>query len=120
MVVSYEDLKQVQQGDILVSIRGTELAGNDEARTAVFEVMSEADDGEELAVVVDRDGESWEYTVTAEHREPRSWQSVIRLPDIEAVATVAAEQAVIAERIEISQIDEVALATRVEELSERL
>ena len=55
----------LQQGDTLVSIRGVELAGGDGGREAVFEVMSEANDGEELAVVVERDGESWEYVVTA-------------------------------------------------------
>ena len=110
----------LEQGDIMVSIRGVDLASNDEARQSVFQVMSDADDGEEMAVVVNRDGESLEYTVTVEHREPRGWQSVIRIPEIEIVESVPGEQHVIIERIEVPDIDEEALATQVEALTERL
>jgi hypothetical protein len=110
----------LEQGDTLVSIRGVDLAGNEKARQSIFQVMSEADDGEELSVVVDRDGESWEYTVTAEHREPRGWQSVIRIDPVEATAELAGDPHVIVERIEVPNIDEVALAAQVEALTENL
>ena len=110
----------LQQGDTLVSIRGVELAGGDGGREAVFEVMSEANDGEELAVVVERDGESWEYVVTAETREPRGWQSVIRIPEVEVVEDISGTEPVIVERIVVPDIDEAALAERVAELSARV
>jgi len=110
----------LEQGDVLVSIRGVDLAGNDESRDSVFQVMSEVDDGEEMAVVVDRDGESWEYTVTAERREPRGWQSVIRIPDVEPIEAAPGSPHVIVERIEIPDIDEKALAAQVAALTENL
>ena len=43
----------LEQGDILVSIQDTVLADNDDARESVFEVMSDVDDQEELAVVIE-------------------------------------------------------------------
>jgi C-terminal processing protease CtpA/Prc len=110
----------LEQGDILVSIRGVDLADNDEARQSVFQVMSDAGDGEEMAVVVNRDGESLEYTVTVEQREPRGWQSVIRIPEIEIIESVPGEQHIIVERIEVPEIDEVALAAQVAALTENL
>jgi hypothetical protein len=61
-----------------------------------------------------------EHTVTAEQREPRGWQSVIRIPEIEVIAAVSGEPHVFVERIEIADIDEEALATRVAELTEHL
>lgn len=110
----------LQQGDILQSIRGVNLAGSADAREDVFEVMSQASDGEELAVIVERDGESWEYVVTAETREPRGWASVIRIPEIEFVEEVSGTDPVIVERIVVPDIDEEALAERVAELSARV
>ena len=110
----------LEQGDILVSIQDISLAGNDEARESVFEIMSDVDDQQELAVVVERDGGSSEYTVTAEIREPRGWQSMIRIAEVEAVAEVAGDSHVIIERIEIPEIDEEAIAAQVAELTEHL
>jgi C-terminal processing protease CtpA/Prc len=107
----------LQQGDILVSIRGVELVDNERAREVVFEVMRETGDGEELAVVVERDGDSREYVVTAETREPRGWQSVIRIPEIEVIEEISGIQTVIVERIEVPDIDEEALAERMAELT---
>jgi C-terminal processing protease CtpA/Prc len=110
----------LEQGDILVSIQDIVLADNDDAREAVFEVMSGVDGQEELAVVVERDGTSSEYTVTAEIREPRGWQSVIRIAEVEAVAATPGDPHVIIERIEIPDIDEEAIAAQVAELTEHL
>jgi C-terminal processing protease CtpA/Prc len=110
----------LEQGDILVSIQEIVLAGNDDARESVFEVMSDVDDQEELAVVVERDGTSSEYTVTAEIREPRGWQSMIRIAEVEGVAAMPGDPHVIIERIEIPDIDEEAIAAQVAELTEHL
>ena len=110
----------LEQGDILVSIQDIVLADNDAARESVFEIMSDVDDQEELAVVVERDGVSSEYTVTAEIREPRGWQSMIRIAEVEAVAEVPGDRHVIIERIEIPEIDEQAIAAQVAELTQHL
>ena len=84
------------------------------------EVMSDVEDGEDLAVIAQRDGEPLEFTVTAKRREPRGWQSMIRISDVEPVAGVTDSPHVVVERIEISEIDEEALVAEVEELTERL
>jgi C-terminal processing protease CtpA/Prc len=72
----------LRQGDVLVSIRGVELTGQPgmRARRALFEVMDEVEEGEEVAVSVLREGEKLDFTLTAERREPASWQSFLRLP----------------------------------------
>lgn len=110
----------LQQGDILTSIRGIDLRNNDEARQDVFEVMSEVEEGEELSVEVERDGESWAFTVVPEQREPRSWQSVIRIPEVGEIEDVPGVPHVAAHRIVIPEIDEEALAAEVAELAERM
>jgi S1-C subfamily serine protease len=75
----------LQAGDVLVSIRGEDLAATDRegrhlGRETVYRVIGEAGPGEALAVVVNRDGETWKFDVTPERREPASWQSLIRIP----------------------------------------
>ena len=93
----------LQQGDIMQSIRGIDLTGQGEAsaREAISHVMEDVGEGEELAVGVLRDGEAWEFLLTPEKREPRAWQSMIRIPS--AVAPESAE--IIIERIEVPEID---------------
>ena len=110
----------LEQGDVLVTIGDTTLEGNEHARQSLFEIMGEVEDGEELAVTVDRDGEILEYTVIAEKREPLGWQSVIRIPEVEVVEGIPGEKHIIVERIEVPEIDEEAIAAQVAELSERL
>jgi RNA polymerase sigma factor (sigma-70 family) len=111
----------LQQGDLLVSVHGVELvAAGHSASVSLREVMSNVEDGEDLAVIVQRDGEPQEFTVTAKRREPRGWQSMIRISDVEPVAGVTVSPHVVVERIEIPEIDEEALAAEVEELTERL
>jgi len=126
----------LKAGDLLLSIRGESLASNagDPAhgRETVYRVMDEAKPGETLAVEVLRDGETWAYDVTAERREPSSWQTMIRITEAPAApavpATPGAPGAVVApsapamvvERIEIPDVDMTALNERMQELSEQL
>lgn len=110
----------LQAGDIMVSISGEDLAKSTSARQAVQDVMDEVEDGEELPIVVRRDEETQELTVTAEVREPTSWQTMIRLPEIEVVEGVPSERRVIVETIEVPEIDHEALHNHVAELTERL
>jgi len=110
----------LKQGDILVSLRGVDLSGGHESREEIFQIMADTEAGEELAVVALRDGQPWEFTVTPEQREPSSWQSMIRIPEVEPVDGVHGERHIVVERIEVPEIDVDALAARVEELTENL
>jgi C-terminal processing protease CtpA/Prc len=113
----------IQPGDVLVSIRGEQLAANDAGRQSVFQIMREVTDGEELAVEVSRSGQIHAYTVTAEQREPRGWQSVIRIPeapDVPGAPHAPEAPYLITETIEIPDIDEAALAAEIAELSDRI
>ena len=126
----------LQAGDVILSIRGEPLsdAGGKAGRETLYRVMGETEPGETLAVVVDRDGESWTFDVTAEQREPAGWQTLIRIPEAPAVPVVPGSThvapaapsapgapAVIVEhleRIEIPDIDEEALNERLHEITE--
>ena len=83
----------------------------------------ETQPGEQLAVVVDRDGESWTFNVVAERREPSSWQTMIRIPDVPVVAGAPHgpdSPHIVVERIEIPEIDEEALNEHIQQLTEEL
>ena len=112
----------LQQNDIMVSIRGVDLTSgaDDPDGKSVFEVMSETSSGEELAISVIRDGEKWDYMVTAERREPRSWQSLIRIPEVSGAPAEPGEMEIIIENMVVPEIDEEALAAQVEALAERI
>jgi C-terminal processing protease CtpA/Prc len=112
----------LQPDDIMVSIRGVDLtsASGGSGREAVFGVMSESGAGEEIALSVLRGGEIWDYTVTAEQREPRSWQSLIRIPEVPGIPVSPDDVEVIINRIEVPEIDQEALAAQVEALKERV
>lgn len=118
----------LQAGDVLVSIRGESLNGlGDEdagtGRETLYRVLSETQPGEELAVVVDREGESWTFNVIAEQREPSSWQTMIRIPDVPVVAGAPhapGARHVTIEALEIPEIDEEALNEHIHQLNEEL
>ena len=115
----------LQQNDIMVSIAGVDLANGERGPggSSVFEVMSEAEAGEELAVEVLRDGERWDYVITAEKREPRALQSLIRIQELQELpeSPISPEDVeLIIERIVVPEIDEVALAAQMEVLKERV
>ena len=53
----------LKQGDVLVSIKGENLAGDGSARESVYRIMDEVEDGEELAVAVNNDVELYDLEV---------------------------------------------------------
>jgi len=111
----------LQQGDVVTSIRGVDLTGLQDkgARDTLIDVMSDVSAGEELAISVIRNGEPWNYNVTAEQREPRSWQSMVRLPE-GAPGEPGAPGAprVHVERIVVPDIDQEALAIQIKEITD--
>jgi C-terminal processing protease CtpA/Prc len=112
----------LQQGDILTSIRGVEVSGQEEnsGKKTITRIMGDVGAGEELAVSVNRNGEIREFMVTAERREPRAWQSLIRIPEVEGVMTEPGAPTVIIERIEVPELDEEALTAQLELLEEQV
>ena len=113
----------IQAGDVIVSIAGEDLSGNSGAgRAKLFEVMEATETGDELAVVVDREGQPLEFVVTAELREPSSWQSLVRIPEqIDVnVSMISEDPQIIVETIEVPHIDQEALQERMKDLQERL
>ena len=111
----------IQAGDIMVSIRGEKLTGSGkDGRARVGEVMSEVSAGEEVSVSVLRDGDPWQFAVVAEKREPSSWQSMIRIPEVGPVDGIDGEAHVIVERIEVPEVDTETLELHLAELKDRL
>jgi hypothetical protein len=78
--------------------------------------MDHVKPGDEIVIAVDRDGESLEFVVTAEKREPFAWQSIVRLPS----APTAPGAPVVIEHIEIPEIDGEAIVAQVERIREDL
>ena len=111
----------LQTGDVLVSLGGAKLAeAEGAAKSRVYQIMESAKAGDEIPVVIERDGEELEYTVVAELREPASWQSVIRIPEIHAIEGVPGVEDIHIETIRVPEIDEEALSRRIEIIHERL
>jgi len=106
----------LQAGDTVVSIRGESLGRDNGARgrEILFSIMDDVESGETIALEVARDGELLDFEVTAERREPSSWQTMIRIPEL------ADSPEVVIEDIEIPEIDEAALNERIRELNEEL
>jgi uncharacterized protein (DUF2249 family) len=106
-----------------------EIAGQDlrdasaHGRGKLFEVMEAAKPGDELEIVVERDGQPLQFTVEAEQREPTAWQSIIRIPEIagiEGIETLPGEAEIRVERIRVPEIDREGLQQKMQELRERL
>lgn len=119
----------LQTGDVLVSLRGENLARAEgrSAREVIFDVMRDIDEGEEIAVTVLREGKRWDFMVKPDKREPASWASYIRLPEVPevVVAPDAVDPAdppphVRIERIEVPPIDTAALAAEALAVTEEL
>lgn len=115
----------LQAGDLLTSIGGENLGGSNvgakgKGRETLFRVMDESKAGETVPVELLRNGDTLSFAVTAERREPSSWQTMIRIPEPlkEPVAPGASE--VIVERIEIPDIDEEAINARIHALEDEL
>ncbi len=91
----------LQAGDTVVSIRGESLGSEDgkRGREILFRVMDDVEPGETIALEVARDGEMLHFDVTAERREPSSWQTMIRIPEL------ADSPQVVIEDIEIPEIE---------------
>ena len=109
----------IEQGDIIVSVMGEELAGSDDADAGkvLLEVMQGVKPGDELDITVLRDGSEQSCNVTAEAREPIGWTSRIRLPS----APMAPGESITSEEIiEVPEIDRTALAEKMQRLQEDL
>jgi hypothetical protein len=92
----------------------------DQGREAINEIMNEVSAGEELFISMLRDGEIQELRVTAELREPRAWQSLIRIPEVDGLAAAADSSRMVIKHIEISDIDEVAMAAEIAEMEKKV
>jgi C-terminal processing protease CtpA/Prc len=125
----------LKQGDVLVAVRGTDLTGKDAngAREALLSTMAEVKPGEEIRIDYVRDGNDQNLMLTAEKREPSSWQSMLRLPEPPAPPAVPGTPGevkapqVIVERIRVPGsdskvvvIDEEALAAQVADIERRV
>jgi hypothetical protein len=82
--------------------------------------MSETEPGEKLEVVVDRDGESLTFDVTAEQREPSSWQTMIRIPEIPELPALPDAPTAVVDGIEVPDVDLEGLNERIRQLNEEL
>lgn len=114
----------LRAGDLMVKIGGMDLTGREAgAKAAVFEMMETTKAGDEIEIVVDRGDEVRAYGVVAEVREPASWQSLMRIPEMTTVHRIAGEpgeQQIIIERSLAPEIDEEALAERIEIIKQQL
>lgn len=113
----------IEAGDVIVEIAGEDLSTDPRtARGRLFEVMDAVEAGDEVPIAVLRDGEPQNFTVTAEVREPSSWQSIVTVSDIGDIdlSGIAREAEIIVEQIEIPEIDTQALQQKMQELEERL
>jgi C-terminal processing protease CtpA/Prc len=70
----------LEAGDVIVSLMGEPLVENgSDGRIVLGEALREIEPGDELEIVVQRDGEAVEAVIVAEERTPFSWHSVSRL-----------------------------------------
>lgn len=114
----------IEVGDVMVAIADMQLAGRGkEAKPAIFEVMETTRAGDSIEIEVVRDGQPLSFAVVADVREPASWQSMVRLPEIMTIESTEGgpgEQRIVVESMVVPDIDDEALAERMEELKEKL
>ena len=108
----------LRQSDVLTTVEGVDLLGHgdESARQAMDRIMEEVSAGDELDIRLIRDGKVLSFTVTAEQREPRSWQSLIRIPEVDGVDQVVIKQI----RVPEVEIDEDALDAEIAALEEKV
>ncbi len=115
----------LKTGDILTSLRGQSLVGEGPAAEAVYEVLNDVAEGEEIRVEVLRNGKPLDFMLKPERREPASWASYIRLPEPPAVVADVPDAAdfppphIVVEQIMIPPIDAAELAARAEAMAEQ-
>ena len=112
----------IEVGDVLVAINGKDLTDG-AAKPKVFGVMETSKPGDSIEIEVNRQGETMNFTVVAERREPTSWQSLVRIPEITTVERIEGEpgeRRIVIESTVVPEFDEEALAERMELLKERL
>lgn len=107
----------IQQGDVIISIMGKELAGGGaDPRKLLSESLEGIEVGDELNIGVLRDGTNREFTVTVAAREPFTWHGLSRL----ATAPEADESRILIERITVPEIDREQLDAELGRLREQL
>lgn len=113
----------VKVGDVLVAINGRKLDDPEAARTVVFSTMETVKAGDSVELGIERDGKTMDIAVIAEVREPASWQSLVRIPEIETVRRIEGgpdEHRILIESTVAPRIDEEAMAKRLKVLRENL
>jgi C-terminal processing protease CtpA/Prc len=112
----------LEVGDVMVAINGRSL-GAEDAKPEIFAVMETAKPGDPIEIAVLRAGDRLDFTVVAERREPASWQSLVRIPEITTVERIEGgpgERRIVIESTVVPEIDEQALAERMELLERKL
>lgn len=119
------------QGDIIVSINGTDLAfaadTTDTPRERVQNVMRSITADETVDVIVSRDGAEMPVSITAKRREPLVWQSLITIPptppvapDVPTPATEPMHEGQTTVVVDFPDIDVEALTEQVERVQQYL
>lgn len=106
----------LRQGDVIVSLMDEPLSveGGD-ARDVLTDAMAAVEPGDELKIVVQRDGERIERNITAEERTPFSWHSVTRLG-----ARGAPDASIIIESLDVPEIDREQIERELGRVRERI
>lgn len=113
----------IKAGDVLVAINGKALVGAEDARAVVFETMESVEAGDTVELEVERDGARESFAVVAEVREPASWQSLVRIPEIRTVKRIEGgpgERRIVIDSTVVPEINDDALSERMEILSKKL
>ncbi len=115
----------LQQGDVIVSLMGEPLVvdGSD-GRRILTETMQSVEPGDELVVLVQRDGELIETEIVTEDRTPLGWQTVTRImaPDapMPPGAPGAPNAPVVVQSFEVPNFDRERLEKELEAMREEL